>query len=171
MATSIYLGMPPANVVRWIEENVKTGPIFKDETQVVYTDGTTWEGLIEGELAYDWIHGIKENIKEVTIGTEITRIGYNAFSNCVSLVTFNIISSSYKGLINSLPNSTTTQVEQWFNSNVFGYGNNVMHTGPAEYTITCKDGIVHAIGIVEEYDFGFGLEYDGIGWDITITPL
>jgi hypothetical protein len=33
MATSIYLGNPPENIKKWIEENyVKPGPVFKAET-------------------------------------------------------------------------------------------------------------------------------------------
>jgi hypothetical protein len=32
MATSIYLGNPPENIRKWIEEHVQTGPVFKAET-------------------------------------------------------------------------------------------------------------------------------------------
>jgi hypothetical protein len=55
MATNIFLGYPPPKIKEWIEKNVKTGPVFKDETQVVYTDGSTWEGLVEGTLTYESI--------------------------------------------------------------------------------------------------------------------
>jgi hypothetical protein len=30
MATQIYLGNPPENIKKWIEEHVQTGPVFKE---------------------------------------------------------------------------------------------------------------------------------------------
>jgi hypothetical protein len=46
---------------------------------------------------------------------------------------------------------------------VFGSGENIYYNGPGECTITCKDGIVHAIGI-------WNNDYPE-GWDITISSL
>ena len=62
MATSIYLGMPPAKIVKWIKDEYD-----KKLTKVIYTDGTTWEGIIE------YISNIPnlENCKNVIIGNTI----------------------------------------------------------------------------------------------------
>lgn len=89
MAINIYLGMPPANVVKWIEENyVKPWP---EMTKVVYTDGTTWEDLIDGQLQsqmYGWNYIPNlNNAKEVTIGSRVTSINGEVFSGLNSLTT------------------------------------------------------------------------------------
>lgn len=105
MATSIYLGMPPANVVKWIKENVETGPSPK--TKIWYANDPTkcyeydWEGdfrtcaAAEG-LCGDGISGppgwLTAPIK-IEIGTKITEIGYHSFELCGSLITL-IISDS-----------------------------------------------------------------------------
>ena len=150
MATHIYLGMPPANVVKWIEENVKTGPVFKDETQVVYIDGTTWEGLIEGTLTSGSIPNIG-NVKDIAIGNKVTTISNGLFYNCRRLI--------------SLSNSTVTQVEQWFNNGIFGTGMR-LESEKADYrVIKCYDGIIAADGKIEYNPDTWG--YDGIGWNIT----
>ena len=92
MATQIYLGLPPPNVVKWIKEHVQTGPVFKDETQVTYVDGTTWEGLIDEEINYVTLEIIPnyENIKEITFGNNVIGIGSGGFSSCTSMTTVNM---------------------------------------------------------------------------------
>jgi hypothetical protein len=47
----------------------------------------------------------------------------------------------------------------------FGAPENETYDGPAEMTITCKDGIVHAIGIWNEDE-----SYAEV-WNIEILPL
>ena len=178
MSTNIFLGMPPPKIKEWIEKNyVKPWP---EKTSVIYTDGSTWEGLIEGELNSGSIPNIS-NIKELTIGNKVTRISEYVFCEnyCTSLTSITIPNSvTHIGEcafqycpISNIPTATTTQVEQWFNSGVFGYGDNSDSNGSAEYTISCKDGIIHCIGIVEWDEDLAGQYCCGIGWDITITPL
>lgn len=217
MATNIYLGNPPENIKKWIIDNyVEPWP---EKTSVVYNDGTTWEGLIEGRITIESIPNIS-NIKEITFGNKQITIDYGTFSdnqylksvtiystnfrifsyvfqNCQELNSINIFddinSTGYiesyafnncfalssvtlpnnielveHAFINcpgitSMPNSTTSQVKQWFNNGVFGDGTDFVGVGGANLTITCKDGIVHAVGIWNEE------ERYSEGWDITIT--
>ena len=87
-------------------------------------------------------------LSSIFIPSTIQYIGYGAFEWCP---------------IESLPNSTTSQVEQWFSEGVFGDGSNQSYDNPMDLTITCKDGIVHAIGI-------WNGEYSE-GWTIEITTF
>jgi hypothetical protein len=55
MATQIYLGYPPENIKKWIEEHVVIEPTnkYKEATQFIYNDGTIEEydtNIIDGEL-------------------------------------------------------------------------------------------------------------------------
>jgi hypothetical protein len=91
------------------------------------------------------------NCKTIIIPDTVTRVDKNAFIY-------------YDNILVSLPNSTTSQVQEWFNNDVFGDGS-TYEMRIAEYTITCKDGILHALG---KMDF---MAMVGIGWDITITSF
>ena len=92
MATNIYLGLPPPNVIKWIQENYKEP--WSEKTLITFSDGTSWEGLIEGamdcpalvtsglmpegsgtQMEPSWI----KPPKEVIIGNKVTSIGEHAF--------------------------------------------------------------------------------------------
>ena len=132
--------------------------------------------MIEGELNQTSIPD-SFNVKEIIIGNKVTHIDENTFLDHYNLTTVYIPDNaeiidmnSNKAFFSCLslsafPNSTTTQVKQWFNDGVFGQGANMSEDGPHEdFTLTCKDGIVHAVA-------NYSSDYGPGGWNVTITPL
>ena len=111
------------------------------------------------------------DLTSITIPDSVKNIGQYAFTGSWQLSSIFIPSTiQYIGSyafewcpIESLPNSTTSQVEQWFSESIFGDGSNESYDNPMDLTITCKDGIVHAIGI-------WNGEYSE-GWTIEITTF
>lgn len=110
MSTEIYLGYPPENIKKWINADYD-----KKLTKVVYTDGTTWEGIIldrsnippEDDYYYweqipnydnvktaiigntikdlDMLFSEHSVIESITIPNSVTFIGEYEFNGCYSL--------------------------------------------------------------------------------------
>ena len=95
MATKIYLGNTHQYVIDWIKAHSK--PVANPKTKITFTDGSVeeydWSGEITKQTMIDaylydtnyssWIKGQGPQIVE--IGTQVTRIGINAFNQCMSL--------------------------------------------------------------------------------------
>ena len=101
MATKIYLGNPPQYVIDWIKAHSK--PVANPKTKIMFADGTSQEydwseeinqqtmidaGLLNGN-EYIWI----KTPQTVEIGTNVTSIGFYAFSDCSGLTSMTIPSS------------------------------------------------------------------------------
>ena len=101
MATKIYLGNPPQYVIDWIKAHSK--PVANPKTKIMFADRTSQEydwseeinqqtmidaGLLNGN-EYIWI----KTPQTVEIGTNVTSIGFYAFSDCSGLTSMTIPSS------------------------------------------------------------------------------
>ena len=104
MATEIYLGNPPQHVIDWIKAHSK--PVVSPETKITFTNGTSYEYLIEGAMDIQALvaeglmrhvsgsgsYWIKQPI-EVEIGSAVIRIGDSVFYNCSGLTSVTIPNS------------------------------------------------------------------------------
>ena len=98
MATEIYLGNPPANIKKWIEEHA--GSAGHPETIFTFQDGTTKPETITGPLnvrwmidngyyddeTYEWI----KTITQIDIGNTVTGIEESVFNYCTGLASVTI---------------------------------------------------------------------------------
>ena len=91
--TTIFLGMPPANVERWIKDHA--APAEHPETRFTLSDGTVETHNITGSFDMGWMidNGYfdesdwswKKTITQADIGTTVTSIEDSAFSGCGNL--------------------------------------------------------------------------------------
>ena len=101
MATEIFLGEPPANIKRWIEEHA--APAGHAETRFTLQDGTVETYDITDTLDQTWMinngyfddNGLEwqKRINQADIGNTVTSIGNYAFFSCISLTSVTIPSS------------------------------------------------------------------------------
>ena len=125
MATQIFLGEPPANIKRWIEEHA--APATHADTWYKYAGDTEWRtvsisGSIDGDVSEETPTIQIPNVLDIValeIGTTVTIIGDCAFASCSGLTSITIPNSitsikyaafaSCSGLTSiTIPNSITS---------------------------------------------------------------
>ena len=140
------------------------GEIFSQQFDITVGSKVTEIGVVDPS----------SYIRSINIPKNVTSISAQAFYDSRQLSSVNILNDNITigseaffqcTALKAFPNSTTQTVSYWFNNGVFGDGINSTYDGPANFTITCKDGTVHAVGIWNKED--------GVpeGWDITVTPF
>ena len=167
MATEIYLGTPPQHVIDWIKAHSK--PTANPKTKITFTDGTSqeydWSGEIDQQTMvkaglfdshkYIWI----KEPQIIEVGTNVTSIGYEAFSGCSGLTSVTIPDSvtsireyafiNCSGLTSvTIPDSVTSIGNEAFNgchslTNVTFSGKDMTTVhGMANYSQYLKNGCV-----------------------------
>ena len=99
MATQIFLGEPPANIKRWIEEHA--APATHADTWYKYAGDTEWRtvsisGSIDGDVSEETPTIQIPNVLDIValeIGTTVTIIGDCAFASCSGLTSITIPNS------------------------------------------------------------------------------
>lgn len=88
---NVFLGYPPEYIRKWMEEYSNTAPTAKAETIFYFSDGTTAEHDIIGELnTLNMLSNPIESLVKVEIGTNVTSIEDNAFEECFGLTSITI---------------------------------------------------------------------------------
>ena len=184
MATKAYLGYPPPNVRRWIEEEYrkrKTIITFDDESTEEYewsgqvTQQTLIDaGIYDGEN-YQWL----KNPVSIRLGTTVTQIGEyalqhctsldsvstpkvttvgaNAFCDCISLTSVSMPKVTTVGDYAFSNISTSVEFENQTTSEISEwFGNWVFGDSWGPVTVACSDGSAYA-------------EWNGSNWNTTVT--
>ena len=81
--------------------------------------------VIDKQAFYECI-----SLEKITIPNSVTSIGEQAFADCYALTILNLPDNTINinknaflfSPISSIPNRTTEQIRQWFDNDVFGYG-------------------------------------------------
>ena len=149
MATQIYLGNPPENIKKWIKANyIKPWP---EKTSVVYSDGTTWEGLIEGNLRDDFAPN-KYIMKEVVIGNKVSNIDHNAFSSSeISSVSIpdSVTSIGYEAFF-----YCTSLTQMVIPSSVLSIGHDAFGYDSSLTSVTFKGKTLEEVQAMQYYPWG-----------------
>ena len=192
MAIEIYLGNPPAYITDWIKAHSQ--PATRTATRVWYGDDenvyTDYEfsGDIQGTESQEGPPGaaIYQDAKKVDIGTNVTGIGWYAFSNCSQMTDITIPSSvltigegAFSGC-NSLTSITipngVTSIGDWafsccggltsvtIGSGIQGIGSSAFDTYGDPITLTIGKTVaeVKAMGTTD-YDYNTNVPYSEWG--------